>query len=82
MCENTESVKKSPTGQYTGQEVVTTLTRCRVGDIYCMASRRSTTTSTKLLTDKLLTDKPDHRQALKTNRQARSMFPTLANRTD
>ena len=78
MYENGESVKKSPTGQYTyRQEVVTTPTRCRVGDIYCMASRRSTTTSTKLLTDK-----PDHRQALKTNRQAGSMFPILANRTD
>ena len=43
----------SPTGQYTSrQDMVTTPTRRRVGDIYCTASRRSTTTSPKPLTDK------------------------------
>ena len=44
----------SPTGWYTyRQDVVTTPTRCRVGDVYCMASCRNTMTSPKLLKDKL-----------------------------
>ena len=69
---------KSPTGRYTyRQAVITFPTRRRVGDVFCMASRRSTTVSPKPLTDK-----PDNRQAVKTNRQAGSMFPTLPDRTD
>ena len=51
--ENGELVKKSPTGQYTySQDVVTTPTKRRVGGIYFTASRKSTTTSPKPLTDK------------------------------
>ena len=45
-------------------------TRCRVGDVFSTASRRTTTTSPKPLTDK-----PDHRQA-------GSLFQTRHNRTD
>ena len=41
------------TGRHTyRQDVVTTQTRRRVGDVYCTASHRNTTTSPKLLTDK------------------------------
>ena len=51
--ENAESVMKSPTGRYTyRQDVMTFLTRRKAGDVYCTASRRSTTTSPKPLTDK------------------------------
>ena len=51
--ENAESLMKSPTGWYTyRQDVMTFPRRCRVGDVYCTASRCSTTTSPKLLTDK------------------------------
>ena len=49
----------------------------RVRDVFHMACRRTSTTSPKPLTDK-----PDHRQAVKTNRQAWRMFPTLPDRTD
>ena len=54
--ENTGSVA----GWYTyRQDVVTTPTRRRVGDIYCTASRRRTTTSSKPLTQaKAGPDKP------------------------
>ena len=45
-CENGESVKKSLTGHYSYREdVMTTLTGRRVGDIYCTASSRSSMTS-------------------------------------
>ena len=48
-------------------------TRRRVGDVFCTASRRTTTTSPKPLTDKL-----DHQQTShKNNRQAGSIFPTF-----
>ena len=64
---------KSLTGWYSyRQDVMTFPTRCRVRDIFYTA-----TTSPKPLTDK-----PDNRQAVKTNRQAWSMFPTLPDRTD
>ena len=53
------------------------LTSRRVVNLFCTASRRTSTASPKLLTDK-----PDHKQAVKTNRQAWSMFPTLHDRTD
>ena len=52
-------------------------TRRRVGDIFCTASRRSTTTSPEPLTDK-----PAHKQTSRKDRQGGSMFPTLADRTD
>ena len=69
---------KSTTGRYSyRQDVMSIPTRHRVGNVFCTASRRTTTTSPKPLTDK-----PDHRQAVKTNRQAGSMFPTLHDRTD
>ena len=55
---NAESVMKSPAGQYSyRQDVMSIPTRHRFGDIFCMASRRSTTTSPKPLTDK-----QDHKQ--------------------
>ena len=53
---------------------MTFLTRRRVGDAFYTASRRSTTTRPKPLTD--------HREAVQTNRQAGNMFPTLPDRTD
>ena len=59
-----ELVKKSLTVRYTYRQDVTTPTRHRVGDVYCTASRRSTTTSTKLLTDK-----PDHKQTSRKDKQ-------------
>ena len=70
---NAESVMKSTTGPYSyRQDVMSIPTSHRVGHVFCMASLRTTTTSPKPLTDKL-----DHRQAVKTNRQAGSMFPTV-----
>ena len=57
-CKNGESIRKSPTGQYSyRQDVMSIPTRHRVGDVFCTASRRGTTTSPKPLTDKL-----DHKQ--------------------
>ena len=47
------SVMKSTTGRYSYRQVVIAImTRRRVGDIFCKASRRSITTSPKPLTDK------------------------------
>ena len=64
-CKNAESVKKSPTGWYIyRQDVVTTLIRRRVRDVYCTSCRRSTTTSPKLLTEKL-----DHKQTSRKDKQ-------------
>ena len=52
-CKRSESVMTSPTGRFTyRQDVMAFPRRCRVGDVYCMASRRSATTSPKPLTDK------------------------------
>ena len=49
-----EPVMKSPTGRYNYRQAIMTFpTRRRVGDVFCTASRRSTTTSPKPLTDKL-----------------------------
>ena len=49
---------KSPTGRYSYRQAVMTFpTRCRVGDVFYTASRRSSTTSPKPLTDK-----PNHKQ--------------------
>ena len=49
---------KSPKGRYSyRQAVISFPTRHRVGDVFHTASRRSTTTSPKPLTDKL-----DHKQ--------------------
>ena len=63
--ENAESVKKSPTGQYTyRQDMMAITTRRRVRDVFCMASRRSTTTSPKPLTDK-----PHHKQTSRKDKQ-------------
>ena len=53
---------ESPTGWYTyRQDIMATPTRRRVGDVFCPASCRSTTTSPKPLTDK-----PNNRQAFPT----------------
>ena len=58
------------TGRYSYRQVVMAIaTRCRVGDVFCKASRRSITTSPKPLTEK-----QHHKQ---TKRQAWCMFPTL-----
>ena len=63
---NAESVMKSPTGQYSYRQVVMAITtRRRVWDIFCMASRRSTTTSPKPLRDK-----PYHKQTDRKDKQA------------
>ena len=63
--ENAESVMKSPTGRYSYRQAVMTFpTRCRVGDVFCSASRRSTTTSPKPLTDK-----PDNKQTSRKDKQ-------------
>ena len=71
-CKNAESVMKSPTGWYTHrQDVMAIPTRRRVGDVFCTASHRSTTTSPKPLQTSWIT-----------NKQAGSMFPTLPDRTD
>ena len=68
---------KSPTGRYRYRQAVMTFhTRRRVGDVFYMASHRSTTTSPKQ------TSRITNRQAVKTNRQAGNMFPTLPDRTD
>ena len=76
--ENAESVMKSPTGQYSyRQDVMSIPTRRRVRDVFCTPSRRSSMTSPKSLTDKLA-----HKQTSRKDRQAWSMFPTLADRTD
>ena len=62
---NAELVMKSPTGRYCyKQDVMSIPTRHRVGDVFCMASRRSTTTSPKPLTDK-----PDHKQTSRKDKQ-------------
>ena len=69
---------KSPTGQYTyRKDVMAIPTRCRVGDVVCMACRRST-----MISPKSLTDKPDNKKTSRKDRQAGSMFPTLPDRTD
>ena len=74
---NAELVMKSPTGRYTYRQVVMAIpTRRRVGDIFCTASRRSTTSP------KPPTDKPDNKQTSRKERQAGSMFPILPDRTD
>ena len=73
--ENAELVMKSTTGRYSYRQDV--MTRRRVGDFFCTASRRITTTSPKPLTDE-----PDHKQTSLKDRQAGSMFPTLHDRTD
>ena len=76
--ENAESVMKSPTGRYSyRQDVMSIRTRCRIGDVFYMASRKNSTTSPKPLTDK-----PDHKQTSHKDRQAGSMFPTLPDRID
>ena len=63
--ENAELVMKSPTGQYSyRQDVMAITTRRRVGDVFCTASHRSTTTSPKPLTDK-----PDHKQTSRKDKQ-------------
>ena len=62
---NAESVMKSTTGRYSYRhDVMSILTRCRVGDVFCMASCKSTMTSPKLLTDKL-----DHKQTSREDKQ-------------
>ena len=54
-----------PTGRYTYRQVVMAIpTRCRVGDVFCTASRRSTTTSPKPLIDK-----PDNKQTSRKDKQ-------------
>ena len=74
---NSESVMKSPTGGYSyRQDVLSIPTRCRLRDVFCSASCRSTTTSTKPLTDK-----PDHKQTSRKGKQT-SQDQTLPNRTD
>ena len=63
--ENAESVMKSTTGWYSYRQAVMTFpTRHRVRDIFCSASRRSTRTSPKPLTDK-----PDHKQTSRKDKQ-------------
>ena len=63
--ENAESVKKSMTGQYSyRQDVMSIPTRRRVGDVFCTASCRTTMTSPKPLTDK-----PDHKQRSRKDKQ-------------
>ena len=62
--ENGVLVMKSPTGWYSYRQDVMAITRCRVGDVFYMASRRSTTTSLKPLTDK-----PDYKQTSRKDKQ-------------
>ena len=63
--ENAESVMKSPTGRYSyRQDVMTFQTRHRHGDIIYMAIRKITMTSPKPLTDK-----PDHKQTNRKDKQ-------------
>ena len=58
---------KSPAGRYNYRQAVMTFpARGRVGDVFYMASRRSTTTSPKPLTDK-----PDHKQTNRKDKQTR-----------
>ena len=55
---NAESVMKSTTGRYSyRQDMMSILTRHRIGEVFCTVSHRTTTTSPKPLTDK-----PDHKQ--------------------
>ena len=62
---NAESVMKSMTGWYSYRQVVMSIpTRHRVGDVFCMAIRRSTTGSPKPLTDKL-----HHKQTSRKDKQ-------------
>ena len=63
--ENGGSVMKSPTGRQSYRQVVMALpTSRRVGNIFCTASRRTSTTSRKPLTDK-----PDHKQTSHKDKQ-------------
>ena len=56
---------KSPTGRYSyKQAIMTFLSRRSVGDVFYTASRRSTMTSPKPLTDK-----PDHKQTSRKDKQ-------------
>ena len=60
-----ELVKNSPTGHHTyRQDVVIILTRHRVSGVYWMASRRTTMTSPKPLTEN-----PDHKQTSRKDKQ-------------
>ena len=70
---------KSPTGRQSYRQVAMAIkTRCQVGNLFCTVSRRISMASPKPVKDKL-----DHKQqAIKTNRQGWSMFPTLPHRTD
>ena len=62
---NAESIMKSPIGRYSNrQDVISIPTRRRVRDVFCMASRRSTMTSPKPITDK-----PDHKQTSRNDEQ-------------
>ena len=64
-CENAESVIKSPTGRYSyRQDVMSIPTRRRVGYVFCTASRKTTITSPKPLTDK-----PEHKQTSRQDKQ-------------
>ena len=74
----------SPTGRYTyRQDVVTTQTRRRVGDVYCTASRRSTTTSPKPQTScsrfrqAVLTDRSGEIYGISMTRPAVSIASTV-----
>ena len=63
---------KPPAGRYSyRQDVMAITTRRRVRDVFCTASRRSTTTSPKALTDK-----PDNKQtSRKDNQTSRERVP-------
>ena len=63
--ENGGSIKKSPTGRYSyRQDMMSIPTRRRFGDVFCTASRRSITTSPKPLTDK-----PNHKETSRKDKQ-------------